>query len=497
MATVLPSNRGALGSMVGAGLGGLGQGIGSGIENIINLKLKNMERQQKTSSLSESFQVLEQQGVLQPGEAQALANIATQSPELANIMLKEKFEGPAEQVYGEAVSGQRAPTQQAPMPAQQLPGVQPAITEQQIPQQMLQQAMVPGAAAAAPEMATPEMVAPPRTKAAMANKLAEDIARMKTYLGRVSRKNIHKLQSQINHKEAQLSKIIINEERERNAQDRFGQTLKLRQDEMKLAKDKFKSEKAAMGRKEEVQKQDKIDKEYKPLMKDINKKAEAALTDRARYLEMKRINEEGDLGSNAFNIFADALEHGLFGLGINLTSLQTADAQAMKKLSKDFVKNVKEIIGTSRITQAEIMLYLSTIPNLMQSPEGRARIIDTNLELIKLSDSKQKMASDLIKKNGDKIPANFDTKLFSKMRPKLEKFEKNILKVANKAKQNIKVQQKQKGQTTFKDVADYGSRNMPTPRSTGILGYLEDIVNYGSRNIGYLEDIVNYGSRNI
>jgi hypothetical protein len=477
--TVLPR---ALPSGAASFAGGLGQGLSSGIESLIDMKLKDMRKQQQAKQVSESLTPY-----LGKAQAEALGSLSVENPQLASVMLKEALEGPGKQLYSEAITGQRVPS---PMAMEQpglvpgmppMAGAEPGITPEPAGAPAIAEPQVPQPAPIQPKPVQAKPV--PMTKATMAEKLASDIERMKTYLPSVNRKDVPKLQAQINNKEAQLSKIIINEERERNAKDRFEKKLDLQKDKMDLAKEKFAKEEAARGRKEEFQKQEKIDKEYKPLMKLINKKAEAALTDRARYLEMKRINEEGDLGSNAFNIFTDALEHGLFGLGVNLTSLQTADAQAMKKLSKDFVKNVKEIIGTARITQAEVMLYLSTIPNLMQSPEGRARIIETNLELIKLADSKQKVASDIVAKNKNKIPDNFDTKILNKMRPKLEKFENNILNVAKKAKQNIKVQQKQAEQTTFKDVAAYGTRNIPTPRSTGVMGYLEDILNYGSRNL--------------
>jgi len=380
----------------GTGFGaGLGSSIGSGIQSLVNMKLDALAKRQKQQSTMQGLQAL---GYTQEESAQ----LSALDPQILNTVVKEKIQEPSQRFYQSVISG--APIgKEAPRVA-----TTPIAKSIEKPAYTLQE----------PSMDSLPM---PKNKVDYASGLSNEIDRYKSALssGRLKTKQADQLSKLIAQKENTLSKLIINDKKEAATERRFNKKL-------------------------DIQKQEKIDKEYKPIVKKINSKAEAALTDRARFKEMKRINEEGDLGSNAFNIFVDALEHGIFGLGVNLTSLQSADAQSLKKLSKDFVKNVKETIGTSRITQAEVMLYLSTIPNLMQSPEGRARIIDTNIALGNLQVKKADITHDIIKKNKGDIPKNFDSILLQRMKPHIQKFENKILQVAKAAKENKKLKKKQK-----------------------------------------------------
>jgi len=87
----LPTFGGAMGTAVGGGLAGLGQGLSSGIENLINIKLQNLQRQQRMTALSDSFKALEKQGILDKGESASLASMAIESPQAANLLLRDKM----------------------------------------------------------------------------------------------------------------------------------------------------------------------------------------------------------------------------------------------------------------------------------------------------------------------------------------------------------------------------------------------------------------------
>jgi len=437
--TVLPSQPTAgyaLGQALGGGLAGLGTGLGQGISSIIELKLQRMQQEQKQKNLESQLAPL-----VGPEKAPIYSAIGAENPQALASLIKMEAEAPGQQYYASVLAG---------MPeAAAIPGMPTTVAAPvEKPLERPTEPTIPAVEASEMAQMSAELPKVPTIKAAPkaaastrpdeATKIRSDIDRMRNALvsGKLNPKQVERLSNLITRKEDTLSKLVINEKKEKAAQSRFDKKQKLNKEKFKLQEKKFMEQLSTQKRKEEKERQDKIDAKYSKELDKIASQSEAASIDKGRFLEMKRINEEGDLGSNGFNIFVDALEKGFLSAKIDLTSLQTADAQAMKKLSKDFIKNVKETIGTSRITQAEVLLYLQTIPNLMQSPEGRARIIETNLLLNDLKVKKFDIANDLIGKNNGKIPQNFTAKIQQKMSPYIKKFEKEIQGVAAKVKKN-------------------------------------------------------------
>jgi len=476
MALIQLPQQQTFGSALGAGMG---SGLAGGISSLIDMKLKRLQDEQKVKSLEESLKPL-----VSPEKAALYAQLGKDDPKVLGALLQQDFDAPGRQAYQQARFGQEGlpgiaePEQtQAPMqPAQ------PQLEQPVPPEQLAQQAVAPAEpAGVAPAPQKPRVIPKkPAQKFTMADKLRREIAQMKTALPNVGAKYFDRLANEISNKEAMLTKLVVNEQREKNAERRFERQQDLAQQKHDLQKEKHMANLSAQDRKEKRLEQEKIDKKNEPALDKIRSKAEAALMDKARFAEMEEINNEGDLGSNAFNIFVDALEHGLFGLGVNLTSLQTADAQAMKKLSKDFIKNVKETLGTSRITQAEVQLYLSTIPNLMQSPEGRARVIKTNQLMNEIPIIKNRIANDMIEKNNGEIPKNFKGKLFQNMEPYLKKLESQIKGVNDEVKKNMAVQKKEKVglgkdlEKAFDQIATPGQKEAPQGKAPETLLGLEN-----------------------
>lgn len=86
----------------------------------------------------------------------------------------------------------------------------------------------------------------------------------------------------------------------------------------------------------------------------------------------KDLNEKGALDTPGMLAFLDEI-----GLG-DIDALKTGDTQAFLKSTGSFLKDLKKVFG-GRITDNDIKIYLKTIPNLYQSPEGRRRIIESLL----------------------------------------------------------------------------------------------------------------------
>jgi len=172
--------------------------------------------------------------------------------------------------------------------------------------------------------------------------------------------------------------------------------------------------------KDDRAKQHEINVETKPAYDTIIKSAKSSRDNELRLDRMDKLNKEGNLGVPLLNTSLKTLSKGIFGFGIDLTSLMTADAQEFDKLSTDFLKNVKDIFG-ARITDAEVANYLKTVPTLSQSKPGRTQIIN-NLKILNKAHILRKQAmDDIITENNGSRPANMDLLIEKKIGPELDK----------------------------------------------------------------------------
>jgi hypothetical protein len=145
--------------------------------------------------------------------------------------------------------------------------------------------------------------------------------------------------------------------------------------------------------------------------KQISKEAKGAQEEDKKLKRIEELSKTGDLGSPAFN----ALAHGLknlklpwFGsIPVDVTFLQTADAQELDKLSTDFFRGAKDIFG-ARVTEGEIKLMLKALPNLLQSNAGRLRVVRSLRASNAARSLKKKTADKIIKENNNRIPNNLD-----------------------------------------------------------------------------------------
>ena len=117
---------------------------------------------------------------------------------------------------------------------------------------------------------------------------------------------------------------------------------------------------------------DRLFDKTEPVRKEITENARNA-TEMINILELQKdMNEKGALDTPGMLAFLDEI-----GLG-DIDALKTGDTQTFLKSTGSFLKDLKKVFG-GRITDNEIKIYLKTIPNLYQSPEGRRRIIESLL----------------------------------------------------------------------------------------------------------------------
>lgn len=83
------------------------------------------------------------------------------------------------------------------------------------------------------------------------------------------------------------------------------------------------------------------------------------------------------------------------------------DTEEFEKLSNDFVKNAKSIFG-SRLTDADLKAFLSTVPTLSQTDQGKMQIIKNMKSFNEASKIRYEAMRDIIRENDNKIPANLE-----------------------------------------------------------------------------------------
>ncbi|HUV85365.1 MAG TPA: hypothetical protein VMV86_06605, partial [Methanosarcinales archaeon] len=101
MAIIQMPARRAEDTALGSLSAGIGSGFSSGIESLINLKLQNMQKQQKVNSLSDSFKGLVHQGMMSEEEAPMFANMAVDSPQAFAMIMKDKMQQQQNRQYAE------------------------------------------------------------------------------------------------------------------------------------------------------------------------------------------------------------------------------------------------------------------------------------------------------------------------------------------------------------------------------------------------------------
>lgn len=162
-----------------------------------------------------------------------------------------------------------------------------------------------------------------------------------------------------------------------------------------------------------------INKEVLPYVKELQQKAKGARENDIRLNRMEKLIESGKLNSPQFASALKTLKHGIWGLGLDLTGALSTESQEFEKLSNDFIKNAKDLFG-NRITDTDLKSFLATIPNLIQSNEGKSAVI-RNLKIMnKAAEIREKAGRKLLKEYGNKLPLDFEAQVEDRIKPELD-----------------------------------------------------------------------------
>lgn len=143
------------------------------------------------------------------------------------------------------------------------------------------------------------------------------------------------------------------------------------------------------------------------------------------------------LGSALLPGLGTAIGAGIGGLAGSLTSplagaaksfIRTGspDIEEFEKLSADFVKNAKQYFG-SRLTDADLRVFMQTLPTLMQTDAGKKKVIENLSSLNELAQIESKAARSIIRDNGGIPPIDIEQQVKDKIADRVDRVAKRFI----------------------------------------------------------------------
>lgn len=171
---------------------------------------------------------------------------------------------------------------------------------------------------------------------------------------------------------------------------------------------KFQQQEKHFDTKQKFAEQKEADKETLPYYKEITKEAVSAKNNDKRLNRMEQLINGGKIAGPITSSLIDTAAKGIFGIGVDLSGLQNADTQEFNKISKDFLKEAKSIFG-SRLTDTDVKAFLQTVPTLLNSDEGKKRVIYNLKSFNEAAKLRKEVADKIIEENGGRRPRNLDS----------------------------------------------------------------------------------------
>jgi len=194
--------------------------------------------------------------------------------------------------------------------------------------------------------------------------------------------------------------------------------------------------------KQEERRQGRLDKKYDEYYNDLLDKEILLEEDLVTLKMMKKLNSDpkSDFGYQGFNMLAKGYAAKVLG---DPTAYMALDAQTFEKLTANLItRKIQQMKGVGRVTNKMVEQIEKQVPSLMQSPEGRQRVINMLLDQSKLERAEIKAARKVKKKNKG-YTDNFREQINKAMKPQYRKFKTRVLNVVNKAAKKAAPQQRQ------------------------------------------------------
>jgi hypothetical protein len=387
-----PGRSAGLGTALGTGIG---QGLSSGLQQLAQNKLNQILQQRQRSNL---IGALTGAGY-SPQEANLLSFYPPET-QFKMMQMLQQPEEPSEQIPSSALMPQAPMVEKKPL--EQLNANKPQKLEDYLKNYSLMDQFVKQQLTSR----QPQQISQP---------MVENIPTKKTTIRQkpIIQEAVPKDQLEEVEKPQKAKKIAPEKLR--------GLTPAQRLQEKKIFLQEQRAQEKAEAEKEKQERleQHKINKEVFPAYKNILSDARSAREDTKRLNRMEELVKKGNLTRPRWHSLLNAIEHGVFGYGINLHSLETADSQEFDKLSKEFLKNAKNIFGP-RITDADLKTFLKMVPDLSQSREGKLAIIHNMKLSNEAANIKKRAADQVISNNNGKLPRDFDFQVEKLAEPELD-----------------------------------------------------------------------------
>lgn len=213
---------------------------------------------------------------------------------------------------------------------------------------------------------------------------------------------------------AQVNPLVGTSPRLRAAQTREERE----QRKLELAEKTFEHKVSKEERAEQRTEEKEIKAEAKPVYNEVNKEYKAAKESLPELNRMQKLIESGKLSNPIFHSLLDTIEHGVFGFGINLYSLESPESQEYQKLTANMLKNIKEVYP--KATNLDVQMYLKSLPNLSQTNEGKLRNIAILKNVAQAKEIRKKEMDKILKENNGKFPRNFQEQLNERVEPQTD-----------------------------------------------------------------------------
>lgn len=152
--------------------------------------------------------------------------------------------------------------------------------------------------------------------------------------------------------------------------------------------------------------------------------AEAARNELHDIERLEELSHEGKLDTPGYVEFLNRI-------GLDIPALMNPESQEFEKIAQSFTRNAKNYYG-GRVSNFEIQQFLKTIPNLSQSPQGRARVIANLKYLNRAKGEHFKTLREVIKENEGIPPFDLEEQVYERKSPRLDKlaeqFKKDLAK---------------------------------------------------------------------
>jgi len=422
MAQIIDEYRGlgdALGKSIGQGLSGFGEGFGGSLQRLADMKISNLIKRHESA---ENQKILEEIGVDPSFSKFVLSQPEKQRGEIVHNYLNRKRQ---EEAQGMEALQQLSPNNTQNAQQQNTAALgnlfnQGAIgggINQQYLQNLLRNPAAQQQLAQAQQQGQPGSQLAPQQEQAAAQQSPVEQAPKRT-------------KASLYAEALKPAAIRIAEKKEALEERKIGQ---------KERAERFKETKKYV---DTLKDQEKAAKESDLRLNRMVKLIEKGkLPNAGLWSFLTKVEEAGPLASGAAGALlghvvpgighvvgglAGALSSPLAGAAKSFIRAGSPDVEEFEKLSADFVKNAKQFFGP-RLTDADLRVFMQTLPTLMQTDAGKKKVIENLSSLNELSQIESRAARSIIRENGGIPPLDIEQQVKDKISDEIDRVAKRFI----------------------------------------------------------------------